>query len=120
LSPRNDAERRMSIVERHRHSITRGSVLHSPLFARGQLTNELRQLLANGIFVSLCLSLSGIFFIVTGIQFWLPKYLQDVLNYDQEKSALIYMVVCFTGPVAGVIVGGLITNAYGGYNSRDG
>lgn len=57
---------------------------------------------------------------VTGIQFWLSKYLQDVLGCSEDDAALVYMVVSFTGPVSGVIVGGIITSSLGGYNTRKG
>lgn len=37
-----------------------------------------------------------------------------------ETAAAYYIVLCFTGPIFGVIAGGFITQYYGGYNSTKG
>lgn len=43
-----------------------------------------------------------------------------MLGATEDYAALVYMVVSFTGPVSGVIVGGIVTSSLGGYNTRKG
>ena len=63
-------------------------------------------------------SLTGLFYIVTGIQFWLNDYILNVLDIEPHKANIFFIVVAFTAPIGGVIVGGIVTSAYGGYNTR--
>lgn len=74
----------------------------------------------NGIYIQLTLALSGLYFVVTGIQYWLPSYMHTVIHADQAVVAWYYTALSFTGPVSGVIVGGLVTQHYDGYSTEKG
>ena len=87
---------------------------------RNELQNNFHTLIKNTEFVCLALSLSGIYFIVTGIQFWMPSYMKQVLRAEANDAATVYMVLTFSGPIGGVICGGLWTTYFGGYNSYKG
>lgn len=76
---------------------------------------ELRQ---NSAFICLCISLTGLYFVVTGIQFWLPDYLMNIFELSPHLTSVIYTTICVTGPILGVVIGGLATTFLGGYNSR--
>ena len=54
---------------------------------------------------------------VTGIQYWLPTYLKDVYELSEDKAAVFYTTTSITGPIAGVILGGIVTSYFGGYNT---
>jgi len=58
-----------------------------------------------------------LYFVVTGIQYWLPTYLKDVYLLEPDEAAIFYATTSITGPVSGVIIGGIITTAFGGYNT---
>lgn len=62
------------------------------------------------------LALTGLYFVVTGIQYWIPDYMQHVMEIDEDTSAWIFAVLSFTAPVSGVVVGGILTTSLGGYN----
>lgn len=54
---------------------------------------------------------------VTGIQYWVPDYLQNVHKVDPHVVSLYFSATSLTAPVSGVIVGGIIITKMGGYNS---
>jgi hypothetical protein len=60
-----------------------------------------------------------LFFIVTGIQFWISDYLQIVLKVEHHKVFIIFAFVCITAPVLGVICGGYYLKHIGGYQSKN-
>jgi predicted MFS family arabinose efflux permease len=64
------------------------------------------------------LGICCLFFIVTGIQFWISDYLQIVLKVDHKKVFIIFALVCITAPVLGVMGGGYYLKHIGGYQNR--
>lgn len=80
------------------------------------LFNKLKSLRTNHVFIRLALSLSGLYFVVSGIQYWMPDYLRHILESSEEAIAWYFTAISITGPVSGVIVGGIITQYLGGYN----
>ena len=63
------------------------------------------------------LSLTGLFYVVTGIQYWLPDYIQNVLQIDAHTATIYFVITSLSAPIGGVIVGGIVTSKYGGYNT---
>ena len=59
------------------------------------------------------------FFIVTGIQFWMTIYLIEILGNDPFHVVLIYSAVSVTAPLAGVLIGGTFADRYGGYKGKN-
>ena len=43
---------------------------------------KLKSVVSNKVFLSLMFSLTGLFYVVTGIQYWLPEYIQGVLDIE--------------------------------------
>jgi sugar phosphate permease len=78
----------------------------------------MKSVLSNKVFLALMMSLTGLFYVVTGIQYWLPDYIQDVLSVDHATATTYFVIASLSAPIGGVIVGGIITSAYGGYNTR--
>lgn len=46
--------------------------------------------------------------------------MMNVLGASADLAAFYYVVLCFTGPIVGVIAGGILTQCIGGYNSTKG
>lgn len=63
------------------------------------------------------MSLTGLYFVVTGIQYWTPDYLKNVLDIDSHTISIYFSMTSLSAPVLGVFVGGVMTSKYGGYNS---
>jgi sugar phosphate permease len=93
------------------------SVLDNSPKEETNLRENLEKLIGNKEFWCICFSLTGLFLVVTGIQYWLPTYLKTVYLLSEDEAAIFYTTTSITGPIAGVIVGGIITTYFGGYNT---
>ena len=78
---------------------------------------KLNSLGTNRVFIMLAISLSGLFFVVTGIQYWLPDYMTNVLLTDDATVGWYYSFLSFTAPITGVVVSGITIMKLGGYNT---
>lgn len=74
-------------------------------------------LFTNFNFMILLLSLTGVYYVTTGIQFWITDYFVTVLGCTRNEAFTTFAICALTGPVLGVLVGGYIFNLLGGYNS---
>jgi MFS family permease len=59
------------------------------------------------------------FFIVTGIQFWITSYLIDILGNNPIQVVVMFSIVSITAPLAGVLIGGTFADKYGGYKGKN-
>jgi len=75
------------------------------------------ELLKNGQFVLLTMAISSLYFVVTGLQYWVSAYLMIAMEINQEEVYYYYAFTCLSGPISGVIIGGIMFNCIGGYNS---
>jgi hypothetical protein len=64
------------------------------------------------------LALTSLFFVVTGLQFWVSDYLRIVLGVSQSMVSISFALVCITAPLFGVLFGGKLVDSYGGYTSK--
>eukprot|EP00356_Strombidium_inclinatum_P010672 CAMPEP_0170481786 /NCGR_PEP_ID=MMETSP0208-20121228/2090_1 /TAXON_ID=197538 /ORGANISM="Strombidium inclinatum, Strain S3" /LENGTH=278 /DNA_ID=CAMNT_0010754551 /DNA_START=1189 /DNA_END=2024 /DNA_ORIENTATION=- len=78
---------------------------------------QLKSVISNKAFVCLCLSLTGLYFVVTGVQYWTADYFKNILGVDEHTASIYFSITSLSAPVGGVFVGGLLTSSYGGYNS---
>lgn len=62
------------------------------------------------------ISVTILYFVVTGIQFWFSDFLITVMNLEKEKVFTIFGFVSISGPVFGVVFGGWVSSKLGGYN----
>mmetsp|Transcript_5092 Transcript_5092/g.12342 ORF Transcript_5092/g.12342 Transcript_5092/m.12342 type:complete len:793 (-) Transcript_5092:104-2482(-) len=76
-------------------------------------------LVTNVTYMSIVFSLSALYFVVTGIQYWATDYLETELNGDEKIVRLQFMLTSATAPVAGVIFGGWFVEFIGGYKGRE-
>lgn len=68
-------------------------------------------LLCDAVVATLCDPRSGLYFVVTGIQFWVTDYLTAApelggLGADKGTVLVAFSVTILTAPTAGVIFGG--------------
>ena len=76
------------------------------------------QMLKNREFLLSSVTISLIFFVVAALQYWITKYLIVVLGVDTNIVFAYFSFACITGPVGGMIMGGLVTSKLGGFNSK--
>ena len=85
----------------------------------GRYLLQAKIVLKNKLYVTLTLGMSSIYFIVTGIQFWITKYLIEILNADQLVVNITFSLISITAPLSGVLFGGTVSDRYGGYKGRN-
>ena len=81
---------------------------------------QVRILWRSRVFVWTSLGLSALYFVVSGIQFWITNYLVEVLHVSYAEALSAFTVVSATGPVLGVIFGGWLVDYLGGYKGAEG
>ena len=85
----------------------------------GRYLLQAKIVLKNKLYVTLTLGMSSIYFIVTGIQFWITKYLIEILKADQLLVNIIFSLISITAPLSGVLFGGTVSDKYGGYKGKN-
>ncbi|KAH0489089.1 MAG: hypothetical protein KVP17_000437 [Porospora cf. gigantea B] len=66
-----------------------------------------------GVLAAVC----AIYFVVTGVQSWTTLYMQQVLHAPMPFIVTSFATVAATSPLLGVIVGGIVTDKVGGYQT---
>jgi len=74
--------------------------------------------LSNKNYILFTFSITVLYFILTGVQYWMTLYWIEVLGFEESTVFITFGIVSITGPVLGVIVGGSITTMLGGYKSK--
>ncbi|EGR29914.1 major facilitator superfamily protein, putative [Ichthyophthirius multifiliis] len=72
----------------------------------------------NKVYVYTMLTLTALYFVVTGIQFWMSDYMRIVLKIDQALVYTSFSIISLTAPAFGVIIGGIALHQAGGYNGK--
>ena len=75
--------------------------------------------MGNKIFCLLCGSISGLFFVITGIQYWITDYLINRIKQPESTVFVTFGVISITAPILGVIIGGNLTTYLGGYLTKN-
>jgi hypothetical protein len=86
---------------------------------------QLEMMARSTLFVSLTLALSGLYFVVTGIQFWVTDYLtmpveEGGMGQEQGLVVMCFSICSLTGPTTGVFFGGWVIDRQGGYKDETG
>jgi len=73
----------------------------------GSCVSSYIRVLKNPIFVVLVLGTSGLFYVVSGIQYWVTLYL--MMKFPGQESLIrgFFIVIATTGPIIGLIIGSL-------------
>jgi MFS family permease len=85
----------------------------------GRYLLQTKIVLTTPLYISITLGLCSIYFIVTGIQFWMTKYLIEILEGEPLLVNTIFSIISVTAPLLGVILGGTFSDKYGGYKGEN-
>ena len=58
-------------------------------------------------------------FLITGMQFWVNDYMQEVIHLESSKTYIIYAIVSISAPTLGVLTGGFLIQYLGGYTDEN-
>ena len=92
----------------------------SPLPGERGTCRQIGMLLCSPLYVLLTLALCFLYFVVTGIQFWITDYLHEVVGEPKEKVLTAFAITSCTGPALGVVFGGWLVDRMGGYKDESG
>jgi MFS family permease len=84
---------------------------------KDQLFKNIKETVRSKMFVYMVMAISTLYFITTGIQYWISDYLQVVLDIPAEETFYFYSFTCLTAPMMGLITSGIVFSYIGGYNS---
>lgn len=85
----------------------------------GDFWGQMKMLFRNLIFLFLTLALCCMFFVVSGIQYWITQYMTKVLNAEKLFVVVGFVIISTTAPIFGVLTGGWISDYYGGYKGNN-
>lgn len=80
---------------------------------------QAKEVLSNMLYIWVCLGLCSMYFIVTGIQFWITSYLIEYLGNDPVQVIFIFSFISITAPMSGVLIGSSFADKYGGYKGKN-
>ena len=89
-----------------------------------RFVKQLMQLVSVRLYMFLVAAISALFFVVTGIQFWVTNYLasppsQGGLGFPLKDVVIAFALVSATAPILGVVFGGVSVDKFGGYRKKD-
>lgn len=76
-------------------------------------------ILSNGSYMATVVTLTGLFLVISGVQYWITDYIQTVLGHSKETAFIIYILVGAAGPILGVAFSGCVFDRIGGYHGRN-
>jgi hypothetical protein len=81
-----------------------------------QLTawEKIKFLLSNSDYALLMTSLTGIYYLISGLTFWTKFYLIHTLTVEELTASYIVSISILTSVVIGILAGGVITSVLGG------
>ncbi|KAF7456438.1 major facilitator superfamily transporter [Cryptosporidium felis] len=90
------------------------------IFKRILATNKWRRLLGNSIYMLSIFILSVIYYVVTAVQFWTTRYLQQIYSTSDGVIFMSFSATAVVAPTTGIIFSGFIVDFIGGYKSNRG
>ena len=78
----------------------------------------LSKLIKNKSYILTMFGISCSLFVITGMQFWISDYMQEVIHLESSKTYIIYAIVSISAPTLGVLTGGFLIQYLGGYTEE--
>ena len=78
----------------------------------------IKELCGNSVYLLLVMAISALYFVVSGLQFWITPYLTTVIGVPQSEVYTVYITMCLSAPSLGVVISIVLFNCIGGYNTR--
>ena len=95
------------------------TIRHNKPINTNSFISQAIEVLSNHLYLSVTFGLCSIYFIVTGIQFWMKAYLIKIIHGEPIKVVLTFSFTTVTAPLAGILMGGAFADRYGGYKGNN-
>lgn len=86
-----------------------------PLAHLASFWEQIRMLISNWLFIWITLALCSLYYVVTGIQYWITIYLIEILHANPIDVLILFSFTCISAPLVGVMVGSHLSDYMGGY-----
>lgn len=81
---------------------------------------DILKLFKEPVYLSSSLSLTFLYFISTALTFWSTDYLTNVMKFSKLQVTTVFLIICTTAPLFGVIFGGIfVQKYYNGYENKN-
>ncbi|CAD8137277.1 unnamed protein product [Paramecium octaurelia] len=74
------------------------------------LLSNCKTFFTNPLFVLSMLTLSQLFLVLTGVQFWMTDYLNSVMLMEYNLASQSFLIISMTAPLTGVYLGSQVLN----------
>ncbi|KEG01779.1 major facilitator superfamily domain-containing protein, putative [Plasmodium vinckei vinckei] len=122
----NKKNKHISPHQGQQNNVARKGYSRSATYIMEQKTNvlkktfkEVKKLLNNKLYIIITLGMSNLYFVVTGIQFWITEYMSVVLLTEKMKIVTVSTLCFLTSPTSGVWFGGFVCDLFGGYKNTN-
>ena len=85
---------------------------------KGNYFSDLSHLLSDKLYVLCLISRCILHGLNTCLHFWLSDFLRTVINEDPVKVTAYYSIICFIGPLGGLLANSILKSTIGNYQSR--
>lgn len=75
-------------------------------------------MVSNNDYLFLLISLTGIYYLISGLTFWTKFYLMNTLDVEEMRASYFVSFSILTAVVLGILVGGVITSVLGGIDTK--
>lgn len=75
----------------------------------------IKSILTNKLFIITMLTQCSLYFIINAIQYWISDYMVSVMEIEPQNVFKLFVVISTTAPALGLVLGGKISSALGGY-----
>lgn len=79
---------------------------------------RMKSLATNKTYILLVSSITMLYYIITGIQYWASDYMIRIMKKEKTVVFVWFGILSITSPVLGVVVGGKIVTCLGGYTTK--
>jgi hypothetical protein len=96
------------------------SISDSPKLRHLTVMQSIRRLVTCKIYLYMSLGLAALYFVVTGVQFWVTTYFTQALEIPRTTVLIAFTATSVTAPVIGVVGAGFVMDKLGGYKGTTG
>ena len=78
---------------------------------------KIKLLISNPSYVLTTISLTALFFVISGIQYWITNYFVQVLGVNEKDTNIYFALTCISSPIMGALYSGKLSHSFGGCDS---
>lgn len=85
-------------------------------FRKLPICQQLRELASFTEYMYSLGAIVGLYFSVSGVQYWMTNYLVVILDFKESDAQLAFGCICATAPLIGTVISAKVCYSLGGHN----